>query len=461
MPITNCLHSPTAMPPWSSLESFFDGVSPSFSQLLAEEDDGDGDGDVGGSYTVKDSPFFTVPPGLSPSVFLNSHQLGELRGLWILRVYTLLLIRLTFIVGPLGMSHQQALVKVTTQVALEQSHMQMQANDTLNDANSKQKVAPSVLEVSEISHADKKYQVPSSMALDKPSDDGYNWRKYGQKQVKGSEFPRSYYKCTHLNCQVKKKVERTSDGHITEIIYKGQHRHEKPLANRRVKDNNYDSNENASIHHSKSESNSQQGYWVGNSNKLGGERCADYSVPSDSEDMGNEDIREEEGDESEPNPKRRRTDVGFSEVPLPYKTVTEPKIIVQTRSEVDILDDGYRWRKYGQKVVKGSPHPRSYYKCTSAGCTVRKHVERASMDPKAVITTYEGKHNHDVPAARNSSHNVATINSMPLKSHKGVPQKHPLLKDMDFGNNDQRLVCRVVGENAVSMHGINCGAKIS
>jgi hypothetical protein len=34
-------------------------------------------------------------------------------------------------------------------------------------------------------------------------------------------------------------------------------------------------------------------------------------------------------------------------------------------------------------------------------------VERASHDPKAVITTYEGKHNHDVPAARSSSHDMA------------------------------------------------------
>ena len=34
------------------------------------------------------------------------------------------------------------------------------------------------------------------------------------------------------------------------------------------------------------------------------------------------------------------------------------RIIVQTNSEVDLLDDGYRWRKYGQKVVKGNPYPR-------------------------------------------------------------------------------------------------------
>lgn len=34
-------------------------------------------------------------------------------------------------------------------------------------------------------------------------------------------------------------------------------------------------------------------------------------------------------------------------------------------------------------------------------------MERASHDPKAVITTYEGKHNHDVPTARTSSHDTA------------------------------------------------------
>ena len=33
-------------------------------------------------------------------------------------------------------------------------------------------------------------------------------------------------------------------------------------------------------------------------------------------------------------------DARTSEVPLSHKTITEPKIIVQTRSEVDLLDDG-------------------------------------------------------------------------------------------------------------------------
>ena len=67
-----------------------------------------------------------------------------------------------------------------------------------------------------------------SVAAEKTSDDGYNWRKYGQKLVKGSEFPRSYYKCTHPNCEVKKLFERSHDGQITEIVYKGTHDHPKP-----------------------------------------------------------------------------------------------------------------------------------------------------------------------------------------------------------------------------------------
>ena len=44
--------------------------------------------------------------------------------------------------------------------------------------------------------------------------------------------------------------------------------------------------------------------------------------------------------------------------PVPITTVRESRIVVQTISEVDILDDGYRWIKYGQKVVKGHNFPR-------------------------------------------------------------------------------------------------------
>ncbi|KAH7622294.1 putative WRKY transcription factor 33 [Nannochloris sp. 'desiccata'] len=82
----------------------------------------------------------------------------------------------------------------------------------------------------------------------------------------------------------------------------------------------------------------------------------------------------------------------------PAPTVPDDRHVVETETEADFFDDGYRWRKYGQKVVKGNPHPRSYYKCTHTGCTVRKQVERSGRDARLLVTTYEGTHNHDPPA---------------------------------------------------------------
>ncbi|KAJ7290843.1 hypothetical protein O6H91_Y296600 [Diphasiastrum complanatum] len=84
------------------------------------------------------------------------------------------------------------------------------------------------------------------------------------------------------------------------------------------------------------------------------------------------------------------------------KRVREPRYAIQTRSDKDVLEDGYKWRKYGQKTVKNSPHP-SYYRCTYNKCSVKKTVERSCEDSGLVITTYEGVHNHPSPTAIRSS----------------------------------------------------------
>lgn len=60
----------------------------------------------------------------------------------------------------------------------------------------------------------------------------------------------------------------------------------------------------------------------------------------------------------------RRTDIGTLDVIPVVKPIREPRVVVQTTSEVDILDDGYRWRKYGQKVVRGNPNPRYIHSIT-------------------------------------------------------------------------------------------------
>ncbi|GMJ08870.1 hypothetical protein HRI_004556200 [Hibiscus trionum] len=88
-------------------------------------------------------------------------------------------------------------------------------------------------------------------------------------------------------------------------------------------------------------------------------------------------------------------------VPLPPnrragKKVRKPRYAFQTRSQVDILDDGYRWRKYGQKAVKNNKFPRNYYRCTHQGCNVKKQVQRLTKDETVVLTTYEGVHTHPI-----------------------------------------------------------------
>ncbi|RDX88395.1 putative WRKY transcription factor 21, partial [Mucuna pruriens] len=71
------------------------------------------------------------------------------------------------------------------------------------------------------------------------------------------------------------------------------------------------------------------------------------------------------------------------------------KVPATSNKLADIPPDDYSWRKYGQKPIKGSPHPRGYYKCSSMrGCPARKHVERCLEEPSMLLVTYEGDHNH-------------------------------------------------------------------
>ncbi|KAI3459141.1 hypothetical protein Pfo_015804 [Paulownia fortunei] len=272
----------------------------------------------------------------------------------------------------------------------------------------------------------------------KYSEDGFYWRKYGQKHVKGSEYPRSYYKCTNANCLVRKKVERSHDGQITEIVYKGSHNHPIPQPLKRfseISEMSEGAQGSGSCFQTEGATTGKDVAFSSDwrPDSLDGTSStsflSDFSDPLSrsmstfepvetqefSSTFGSQDgddqneaspesisFNDEDDENGECELKKRKRESFPNETTIPRST-REPKVVVQIESDIDILDDGYRWRKYGQKVVKGNPNPRSYYKCTTPGCPVRKHVERAANDIKSVITTYEGKHNHEVPSSKTGS----------------------------------------------------------
>ncbi|KAA6429813.1 MAG: WRKY and zinc finger domain-containing protein [Trebouxia sp. A1-2] len=337
------------------------------------------------------------------------------------------------------------------------------------------------------------------------NDDGYHWRKYGEKTVKGSPYPRSYYKCSHAGCNVKKIVERDpKTGDVSSSIAKGGHNHTKP--NSRPSSGSMNTRGTGRTARGGRATRGRTGRGRGRgrgelerepsfSFDLNGpyslQTRLDMEAIGDTEDgMATEDdeddtdlppaemhaepastaeaaqhaaqaaaavrqaelrertrleedaiarlvaMREEKvenmAQEVSPASAKRQRRASGAGSPSPYSTPPasvgptmsddmymlmdeEEKTsvsmsggrsggradreLLRVVTEGDTYDDGYRWRKYGQKVVKGNPHPRSYYKCTASGCFVRKHVEMSGDEANQLVTTYEGMHNHPIPPA--------------------------------------------------------------
>lgn len=88
-------------------------------------------------------------------------------------------------------------------------------------------------------------------------------------------------------------------------------------------------------------------------------------------------------------------------------------------------NDGYMWRKYGQKEILNAKYPREYYRCTyrnTHGCCATKQVQRCSDDPSIFEITYLGKHTCPKTSKTNNHPSSATESAYGLIDFSSTPE---------------------------------------
>ncbi|KAJ1393379.1 WRKY domain [Sesbania bispinosa] len=123
------------------------------------------------------------------------------------------------------------------------------------------------------------------------------------------------------------------------------------------------------------------------------------------------------------------------------KRQREPRFAFMTKSEVDHLEDGYRWRKYGQKAVKNSPFPRkllSLHQCfiplmgRSSGSPIGVSATNFNLGSANYISQYYNQHHQQVLVNTLSSLGFPPpyTQERPLEATAALLRDHGLLQDV-------------------------------
>eukprot|EP01105_Mastigella_eilhardi_P019886 TRINITY_DN469_c0_g1_i1.p1 TRINITY_DN469_c0_g1~~TRINITY_DN469_c0_g1_i1.p1 ORF type:complete len:485 (-),score=82.50 TRINITY_DN469_c0_g1_i1:80-1534(-) len=208
--------------------------------------------------------------------------------------------------------------------------------------------------------------------------DGFEWHKCGQKVQPLLDICCGSYECAHPSCTATKQcATRLTDGSVLFVDYKGEHDHT-----------------------SADEATSQQ---IAITLTTTVEVTASPALLTPATPVTTSPVTTptlsptttpvmpapstpvcSEGAPAHP-PSAENCDSSATQTPLP-----------RAYNNLVALDDGYSWRKYGQKFVSGNKYPRNYYRCTTKNCGVKKQVERIG---DRLVTTYDGTHNHEPPKA--------------------------------------------------------------
>ncbi|KAL5204894.1 hypothetical protein ABZP36_009765 [Zizania latifolia] len=184
-----------------------------------------------------------------------------------------------------------------------------------------------------------------SEVLSCPADDGFSWRKYGQRDIP-FKYPIGCFRCTYRNthgCGATKQVQRTDgDPSLFNVAYLGEHT---------CRDNAHSDSQGSSRHAASSDKQEPS--------------TTTYDRPDHTQHRDS-------------------------------ALMMQPNLsTVVYRQVVNPLDDGFKWRKYGKKDLFGHTYPRSYFRCVyrnTHGCTATKKVQRTNGDPSLFSVEYHGKH---------------------------------------------------------------------
>ncbi|KAL7588699.1 hypothetical protein Lser_V15G35841 [Lactuca serriola] len=122
---------------------------------------------------------------------------------------------------------------------------------------------------------------------------------------------------------------------------------------------------------------------------------------------------------------------------------------VKVRGEMEFeeaLDDGYNWKKYGQKDILGAKHPRGYYRCTYRqlqGCLATKQVQRTNEDPNIFNMTYQGIHTcHPATATDTPPTLPLPWSSSPPPKIQHPPPQNQLLGSPKILQTDRKVITK-------------------